>query len=114
MTFEEAVATLSPAHPELAIIEPWHSGGTTKGGLVVKHSHDLPCVYGFVWRVHESYRGPVRAGQMVHFQRYQYELIAEGSALDSDGKWELAVININDIEAILPLEELMLESEDGK
>jgi hypothetical protein len=104
MTFDEAINRYQPASPELALMEPWVSGGTTAGGVIVTHHTDLPRVYGFIWRLHPDYRGPLTPGDMVLFPRYGYETIAEGSSLDDDGKWELTVIRLDNIEAIIRLD----------
>lgn len=87
-------------------MEPWVSGGTTSSGIVVSHSRDLPCVYGFIWRLHPGYTGPISEGDMVIYPRYAYEVFATGSGLGEDGEpqhWELAVISTDAIEAIVPL-----------
>lgn len=96
--FLAEVERLTPADKNLCLIEPWVSGGTTGSGLVVSHSEDLPIVYGFVWKLHPDYRGEIQIGDMVTFTRYSYETVAEGSGVD--GKWQLAVMRVEDIEAI--------------
>jgi len=107
MTFDEAINYCYPSRPELALIEPWISGGTMPSGLLVRHHRDLPRVYGFIWRLHPEYKGPLTIGDMVLYPRYSYEVILQGSGLGEDGEpqsWELAAIQTDVIEAIIPLE----------
>ena len=108
MTFDEAVNRYVPSRPELALMEPWVSGGTLSNGLVVSHHTDLPKVYGFIWRLHPDYEGPLNEGDFVLYPRYAYEMIAEGSGLGEDGepqRWELVAISTESIEAVIELDE---------
>jgi hypothetical protein len=114
MTFEQQVQRYTP-QPGLAIVEPWHSGGTIKGGLVASHSRDLPCVYSFIHRLPRGYDGVISEGMLVLHPRYAYETFARGVETGVDGTptpWELAAMNLDDIEAIIPLDMIVLQSED--
>lgn len=114
MTLDEAVRRYQPFTPELALMETWTSGGTISGGLVATHSTDLPPVYGFIHRLHPDYVGPLFPGCMVLYPRYAYETIETGNDWDDvAGKqvpWALTIIKIEDIECIIPLEMLQLNS----
>jgi hypothetical protein len=107
MTFTEAVARYTPYWPHMALIETWTSGGSITGGLVVSHSKDLPPVYGFIHKLHPSYVGPLEAGNMISFPRYQYETIHEGFDVDY-GNWSLAIMDIGEIDTVIPLEDILL------
>ncbi len=104
MTFPETVERYVPFDRDLALLEPWTMGGVTQSGILLSHSDDLPKVYGFIWKLHPEYLGPLTVGCMVVYPRYAYELIAEGSDVDS-GKWELAIIRVSDIEAIVEFDD---------
>jgi hypothetical protein len=109
MTLGETVARYEPVS-HIALIEPWVSGGTVKGGLVVTHSTDLPIVYGFIHRLPVGYAGPISPADLVVFPRYAFEVFARGRDL-VEGifiPWELAVIDIDVIEAIVDLEAILL------
>lgn len=108
MTFDSAINRYSPSRPELALIEPWVSGGTLSGGMVVSHHTDLPKVYGFIWRLHNDYAGPLQEGDFVLFPRYAYEVIAHGEGTNEAGDpeiWELAAIQTSDCECVILLDE---------
>jgi hypothetical protein len=110
MTLDEAVNRYEPVS-HIALIEPWVSGGTVQGGLVVTHSTDLPIVYGFIHRLPVGYSGPITPGDLVVYPRYAYEVFASGRDLDDAGNfipWELAVIDIDVIEAIVDLKAILL------
>lgn len=104
MTFDEQVNRITPTEGK-CLIEPWVSGGTLDNGITFSHSSDLPTVYAFVWRLPPDYAGPVCLGDMVMHPRYAYETIAEGN--DDATPWKLAIMNLEDIECIIPLEELL-------
>ena len=103
MTFAEAVDRYAPIEVGLALTEPWVSGGTTEAGIIVSHSEELPIVYSFIWRLHQDYKGELTEGDLVVHPRYGYEVVCEGSGVD--GKWQLAVMRVEDIEAIVQFDD---------
>lgn len=112
MTFAEHINRYTPMEG-LALVEPWTSGGTITGGLVASHSRDLPVVYSFIWRLPPGYTGELFEGALVLHPRYAYETFAVGNEPGVDSSpttWTLAFMQIDDIEAIIPLEMLQLES----
>jgi hypothetical protein len=108
LTFDEAINRYVPARTELALIEPWVSGGTLTSGLFVSHHTDLPKVYGFIRRLHPDYTGTLREGDMVLFPRYAYEVISYGiEVMDFEEEpipWELAAIQVDVLECVIDLE----------
>jgi len=110
MNFSEHVARYTPTEGK-ALVEPWHSGGTITGGLVASHSRDLPTVYAFVWRLPDGYVGPLFEGALVVHPRYAIEVFVSGNEPGHGGvntPWSLGIMAVDDIEAIIPLEEILL------
>jgi hypothetical protein len=110
MTFADHVARYTPTEGK-ALVEPWTSGGTVKGGLVFTHSRQLPIVYSFVWRLPPGYLGELFEGALVVHPRYAFETFVSGNELGVDGSptpWSLAIMCIDDIEALIPLEEVLI------
>lgn len=102
-TFQEHVERTTPTDGK-ALIELWTSGGLIGEKFVVTHSRDLPPVYAIIWRLPNGYTGELREGDFVLYPRYAYEVIASGSGANEKGNpvsWELAIANIDILEAVL-------------
>jgi len=110
MTFSEHVERYTPS-PGMALIEPWHAGGTLKSGIVVTHHTDLPTVFAFVWRLPVGYTGLLFPGCLIIHPRYAYETFVSGNDPGPDGNptpWSLGIIAIDEIEAIVDLEDVLI------
>lgn len=110
MNFQEHVARYTPTEGK-ALVEPWISGGTITGGLVATHSRDLPTIYAFVWKLPAGYSGLLFEGALVVHPRYAIETFVSGNEPGYGGvctPWQLGIINLDDIEALIPLEEVLI------
>ena len=95
---------LIPARPELIFIEPWLPAGYTQSGIQLEHHESIPRMFGWVRAVRDDCPvQDVKVGQLLAVIRYSGETIYED---DSRGR-RLEVMSVNDVLAIVPLEEFV-------